>query len=537
MATWCPLPANFAIYAAEEIDAGAVTRRQLAEISTLKASLIEPEQAEEHLQEAYRCYQEALTRYQGVDVDDLIRLAVKVVETNAEARTFWQERFAAVAVDEYQDLNYAQYQLLRAILSVNTDLCVIGDADQAIYGFRGADSTYFLRFAQDFPQSAQIHLTCNYRCPANILKAATAVISHNPSHIQVEMRAQVAAAAKIHIYRAASEKAEAEFVVHTIERLLGGITHFSFDSGRVESQAAVRLDFGGFAILYRLHQQASAIDLALARSGMPYRIAGGNSLWQSPPMKAWKNLIALVVDPDQRPRLLRLLLDLPGVGRQTIAAISDYTATMSCPVPAALAQPHLKITAPAQNTISEFLATLTRWRQTGPAALLDLLELMRRELVVPAWQLGEEQWQCLTGLAATVADRRELLDALVLRRDSDDLYPPADKINVISLHAAKGLEFPVVFIIGCEDGLLPHRPEDGTAAIEEERRLFYVGMTRASQALYLLSSKNRLWHGQRRATALSPFLQEIPEELTEAIKSGCNPKRHKCEKKQQMEWF
>jgi DNA helicase-2/ATP-dependent DNA helicase PcrA len=400
---------------------------------------------------AMEAYAQALAAHHAVDFDDLVGLAGAALAADPGLAAHYRERFRFVSVDEFQDVDEAQYRLLRLIAPPGSHLCVIGDPDQAIYGFRGADASCFERFRTDDPDARLVRLARNYRSSGTIVAASVQMIA--------AARADAPAAEivrgmheRITVHAAASEKAEAEFVVQTIERILGGHSFFSLDSGRASGRGGV-LSFADFAVLYRTDAQAAPLVEALARSGMPFRKHGAGKLGDD--------------------RLIQALLHA-----HAALAEADHGE-----LPATLA------------------AAATRLQQQETAAF-----------DAAAIRLGLER---LTALACSCdGDPARFADALALATEADFFDPRADRVSLLTLHAAKGLEFPVVFIVGLEDGLLPLRfGEMDEAGAAEERRLFYVGMTRAKDRLVLTRAHKRLWRGNVRAQAASPFLADIEREL------------------------
>jgi DNA helicase II / ATP-dependent DNA helicase PcrA len=382
-----------------------------------------------------------------VDLDDLLALPVMLLAGDAALAGRYRERFGFVAVDEYQDVDELQYRLLRLLTTPEANLCVIGDPDQAIYGFRGADVGFFLRFAEDFPAATTVRLTRNYRSSPAIVAGALQAIAPStlvPGRELAAMAAQ-ASPTRITVHQAASDLAEAEFVARTIDRLLGGASFLSLDSGRADGEAEHGLSFADVAVLYRTDAQSEPLAEALGRAGMPFQKRSHDRLLDRPAVRA----------------LVRALRD-PG---------PDGARPLTARLAAAAA---------------------------GPGA--DAAEAL--ELVAPlAERCGD--------------DLDRFLAELALGDEVDTWDPRADRVSLLTLHAAKGLEFPVVFLVGCEDGLLPLRfgPEPSPAETAEERRLFFVGMTRARSHLFLSHARRRAWRGSVREAGPSPFLADLQAAL------------------------
>jgi DNA helicase II / ATP-dependent DNA helicase PcrA len=354
-----------------------------------------------------------------------------------------------VAVDEYQDVDELQYRLLRLLTTPDANLCVIGDPDQAIYGFRGADVGFFLHFTRDFPAATTVRLTRNYRSSPAIVAGALQAIAPStlvPGRELAAMAGQ-ASPTRITVHQAASDLAEAEFVAQTIDRLLGGASFLSLDSGRADGGAEHGLSFADVAVLYRTDAQSGPLAEALGRAGMPFQKRSHDRL-----------------------------LDRPAV-RALVRALRD----------------------PGPDGARPLTARLAAAAAAGPAAAGAAEAL---ELVAPlAERCGD--------------DLDRFLAELALGDEVDTWDPRADRVSLLTLHAAKGLEFPVVFLVGCEDGLLPLRfgPQPSTAELAEERRLFFVGMTRARSHLFLSHARRRSWRGSVREAEPSPFLADLEAAL------------------------
>ena len=438
-------------------------------------------------------YHAALAEAGALDFDDLICRAVQLLETDTAVLDTLQRRFRWISVDEYQDVNAAQHRLLRLLVSGGANLCVIGDPDQAIYGFRGADHRYFLSFASDFPGARQLHLDRNYRSPQAILDAAAQVIARNPDRRATALIADFAEQVKVDVHRAATDRAEAEFVVHQVERLVGGTSYFSLDSGRVDGDGpAEHHAFGDFAVLYRLNAQGRLLEEAFDRSGIPYQTTGGAAAAEREPVRAILSLLWLTVSPDSSTHRARIAAGVRDA--EVAAALSGISSSAGTSGPASV-------------------EALVR------AAAAAWAELRGRE-----YDADEQDRVARVRRAAGRFDTglRDFLTVMALQSETDRYDERADRVTLMSLHAAKGLEFPVVYIVGCEEGLLPYRPaqRDADPDEAEERRLFYVGMTRARQRLVLTHAARRLLFGRTLENRRSGFVEDIEEALREASRAA-----------------
>ncbi|HEV2852257.1 MAG TPA: UvrD-helicase domain-containing protein [Thermoanaerobaculia bacterium] len=403
------------------------------------------------LAERVALYEQGLEGRGLLDFDDLLLKPLALLRERPDLAELYRQRFRWISIDEYQDIDALQYALIRILAPPNSNLCAIGDPDQSIYGFRGADVGFFLRFQQDYPGAKIVHLTRNYRSTRTLVDAACQAI--RPGSLVPDRRlvaVQDGAAERVVIQRAATERAEAELVVHTLERLLGGTSSFSFDSGRVGAGEADELSFDDVAILYRTEAQAAALIEALGRAGIPFQKRSHRPLAEQPGVRA----------------LLPLLRERTGQG--SVETLLEKTV--------------LEIDAEAPD-------------RTG---LLAAAELLRP-------------------LALRSKDDLEAFFAeTALGGEVDAWDPRAERVSLLTLHASKGLEFPVVFLVGCEDGLLPLTwPGAGEPDVAEERRLFFVGLTRARSRLFLFHSRRRTFRGETREACPSPFLADLEEALLE----------------------
>jgi superfamily I DNA/RNA helicase len=426
-------------------------------------------------------YRKLLRAQDLVDLDELVTLPLALLRDDPELVERYRDRWRWVFVDEYQDVDADQYELLRMLVPADGNLCAIGDPDQAIYSFRGADVEYFLRFSRDFADARLVRLTRNYRSAAPILAAAVQAIA--PTSLVRGRRLDPARldpeAPLVGRYAAGSVADEADFVLRTVDELVGGLSHRSLDSGRVDGRTAGTatpggLSFGDIAVLYRTDAQAAAIVDALSRGGVPVQKRSHNRLRDRPGVGA----------------ISRELRHAGGLGG-SLAARVRLTGQV-------LAQRH------AAPTLD------------GPAAVAPEDVWAAVELLTPlALRCGDDLGLFLTEIA-TGAE----VDALDSR---------AEAVTLLTLHAAKGLEFPVVFLVGCEDGLLPLRlpgAPPSADAVAEERRLFFVGVTRAQDRLYVSHTARRLRHGTERDCRPTPFLEAIDPGLFERL-GDAEPRRPK----------
>ena len=416
--------------------------------------------SEEAPGEVLEGYERAMEARNLCDFDDLVLRAADALESDPGIRAQYRRRYRWISVDEYQDVDEQQVRLLKQLAPPDGNLCAIGDPDQAIYGFRGADVRFFSEFRRDFPGTRVVRLTRNYRSDRNIVALSAQVIGRSGSG-PGSVAAVDDAPDLVTLHEAPTERAEAEFIVQSLEQALGGHSFFSIDSGRSTDAGGAALSFSDFAVLYRAGAQVPALVEALRRSGMPFQH-----------------------------RSHRLLLEHPGV----VAAIDALRESRT------------------SGPVSERLEAVCLGDGRRDPQMLEACDLLR------------------PGAVACGDDLERFLSDLVLGTEADTWDPRADRISLLTLHAAKGLEFPVVFIAGCENGLLPLAwGRAGKEVLAEERRLFYVGVTRARTRLYLCRARKRLWRGKVRELPPSPYLADIEERLLERRRSRIPGKRTKDE--------
>jgi uncharacterized protein (TIGR00375 family) len=479
-------------------------------ISLAKAAGLRPTDitADEKLQAAYVAYQAHLHAYRACDYDDILLdfLAwLATDDTTAQLR----QRFPYVLVDEFQDVNAVQYRLVKTLAGEGYGLFVIGDPDQAIYGFRGADPGYFRQVLQDFPQARLCQLATSYRSTQTIVQAAAAVIAHNPDRPSLQLQASGAVGTPLRLYVTPSEVAEGIAVVRQISRMVGGADMVQADqhSERVDHTRS----FSDFGVLVRTGQQAEVLEQCFLQEGLPYRLLGHKSFLEALQVRQVLALARYLLQPEEPLRLLQVLEgEAFHPGKAALAALRQQVQQAAVPCDLQT----LEAAVPAAAAPLQVLgAAVERYR---PLVLEPPVVFLQR------WQeeyggAGDVDLERLLHLAERATSLPDLLDTILLGQAADYEYTstagpiPVEAVKVMTLHAAKGLEFPVVFICGVEEGLLPVQARD--ASLAEERRLFYVGLTRAREAVILLRARSRLRHGQRQQPAPSVFVGELPAAL------------------------
>ncbi len=484
---------------------------------------------DEVVRRVYESYQNLLSRSGGLDFDDLIMKLVELLSTDAEALAKWRDRFRHVLVDEYQDTNRAQYVLVNLLAQEHRNVVVVGDDDQSIYRFRGADVRNILDFRKDYPDSHVVRLEQNYRSSQAILDSAYSVIRHNPERAEKRLWTDRAGGEKVCATQAYNEVEEAEFVADEIERLRR-------TDGRRHAD---------FAVLYRTNAQSRSFEDVLARRRVPYRLVGGVRFWERREVKDLVGYLRFCFNPRDALSFGRIVSVPPRkIGNVTVAALGSFARQSEVDLLSLLAHPGRVPGLPKASVqpLEKFRAQLESVRAVmgvlRPTELLDqVIEVMglRAHYLdgTPQGEARMENLNELRGLAEGFDDRgpdqglEDFLAEVALVSDVDAYDEEGEGVTLITLHMVKGLEFPVVFMVGMEEGLLPHQraldevgesaPADLAATeMAEERRLCYVGMTRAKDRLYLSCAFRRHLYGRSQPAFPSRFLTEIPQSLLAA---------------------
>ena len=492
-------------------------------ISRAKNELVPPEAYftgsyyGEVVKRVYERYQALLAANSGLDFDDLLMVTVRLFDRNPDVLTKYQERYRHVLVDECQDTNQAQYALLRQISGRHHNLFCVADEDQSIYAWRGADYRNIRRLRDDHPDLVTILLEQNYRSTQIILDAARAVIRHNPDRTDKSLFTRRGRGPEITVHEAYDQDDEARFVVDTIAQLT--------------AQEGVRP--GDCAVMYRTNAQSRALEDAFIRAGLPYRLVGATRFYARREIKDLIAFLRLIHNPAEGVSMARVINVPPrGIGKKTVAVLEDAARERDVSVYEVLKvqSPTSKVQSPklgtrAQRALATFLEMLEGWiaaREHETAAqLIDrVLEDTRYgDYLRDGTEEGADRWANVLELRNVAADYKDLtltdfLADVALVSDVDNLGEGVDAPTLLTLHSAKGLEFPVVFITGLEEGILPHsRSLDDPEQMAEERRLMYVGLTRAEDRLFLTYAFRRTRYGESEPADPSRFLDDIPPEL------------------------
>ena len=476
---------------------------------------------EERTAKVYALYQERLRASHAVDFDDLLMLTVLLFRDKPHVLQYYQHLWQYVLVDEYQDTNHAQYQIVNFLSQAHGNLCVVGDDDQSIYRWRGADLNNILDFEQDHPGCKVIRLEQNYRSSQNILDAAGGVVAHNIGRKGKTLWTENPVGESLVFYQARDEQAEADFVVRTIRTL--------------SAEGGYALD--DFAIFYRTNAQSRVLEDALRREVTPYVIVGGLRFYERKEIKDILSYLRLVANPDDSQSFKRIV-NVPsrGIGQATVEKLDGLAITERISIWEACKRVgDRKILGPkAAKALNDLVALIERTRirvevATVPELILELLETtgyladLKNEGTVEA-ESRIENLQELVSAAREFMERSEdqglqaFLDSVALIADIDELAEGRGTVTLMTLHSAKGLEFPVVFITGMEEGVFPHaRALTDDEELEEERRLCYVGMTRAKDRLFLSAALSRRLYNNDAFNLPSRFLDEVPAQLVERV--------------------
>lgn len=499
-------------------------RSVLSEISNGKNDMLEPKAYQvkyngdfrkEKIGEVYELYQKKLKENNALDFDDIINYTIKILTENPDVLEYYTEKFKYVLVDEYQDTNKAQFMLVSILASKYGNITVVGDNDQGIYSFRGADITNILNFEKDFPGSKIVKLEQNYRCTGNILKAANAVIKNNENKYDKKLWTENEEGKLPCIYKAEDEYDEASYIVKQINML------------KMEEY----LKLSDFVILYRMNSQLRAIEDIFRRENIPYKIIGGLKFYERKEIKDIIAYLRLIFNTSDNLSLKRIINEPKrGIGKTSldnIQDISDKTGKSMYEIIKYAEQYELNRVKANSIQFVEVIEELRKQVNQIPISELIKLTLnktgyvkaLENENTIEAESRIQNLEEFLTvaiEFEEQMAENTlaEFLESISLTSDIDNMEESEDTVTLMTLHSAKGLEFPVVFLVGMEEGIFPGYKSIGEIKeLEEERRLFYVGITRAMQYLYLTCAKRRTIFGSTSYNQMSRFLKEIPKDL------------------------
>ena len=506
-------------------------RSVLSEISNAKNEMLEPEQyairakgdfRKEKISSVYELYQKRLKENNAIDFDDIINYAIKILEENADILEYYSNKFQYVLVDEYQDTNKSQFTLVTMLASRNGNITVVGDNDQGIYSFRGADISNILNFERDFPGTKIIKLEQNYRCTGNILRAANAVIKNNEVKYKKELWTQNDEGNLPKVYQADNEYDEASYIVEQIEHL----------------KREEYYKYSDLAILYRMNTQSRAIEDILRRENIPYKIVGGLKFYERKEIKDTIAYLRLIQNTNDNLSLKRIINEPKrGIGKtslEKVEQIAEVSETSMYEVIKRADEFGLnRVFLNSRDFINVIEELRTKKDELSISEMIKLtlkktgyMKALETENTIEAENRIANLDELLT-VAIEFEEEfaenslQEFLEGITLSSDIDNMEEQEDSVTLMTLHSAKGLEFPVVFLVGMEEGIFPgYQSMMEPKELEEERRLCYVGITRAKENLFLTCSKQRTVFGSTSYNPVSRFLNEIPEELLEGYQEA-----------------
>jgi DNA helicase-2/ATP-dependent DNA helicase PcrA len=501
----------------------------------------------------YRTYQNLLSIQGLYDYEDLIFNVVRLLETDPDARRTYHSKFKHIFVDEYQDLNQGQYRIIQALAppqQSGNDICVIGDPDQSIYGFRGSDLNYFKRFINDYPDTAVIRLMHNYRSTQTILDVSYQIIrAHGAQSPEARIYSQINGVKTISVLELADEKAEAEAVAGIIEKLVGGTGFHSIDTGRIDDANLSRAcSYSDFAVLYRTNEQNRIIADVFDRYGIPFQIASRQHVLNQPGLREVISLLKVVegcggfLDYEKA-----MALSKAGIGRKSRDLFKTWCYQNRFSLSEGLIKakrfPVAGLDTSSQQMLNDFSNQMEEFGNktagmTVAGKLFYLIENSKLSSLLQDGAKGRDALDRLLKLSDSYDNRAtDFLATVALQTDTDSYSSRVEKVCLMTMHAAKGLEFTVVFITGCEQDFIPfkrsnHEPAD----VAEERRLFYVAITRAMERLYLTYAKSRRIFGKLQSRSLSPFVADIETRLKKD-ESPRSKKQKRGQKQRQLKLF
>ena len=518
-------------------------QRMLHDVSAFRhrRATVDPPAEDAALAEVFEAYQRQLRKCDLLDFDELLLLGVRLLERRADVRESLQQRLTHVLVDEYQDVDPVQQQLLRFLAGDRSHLWVVGDGDQAIYAFRGAESEHVLRFEQDYPNGRVITLDQSYRFTPQIAAVASQVIRRNASRRPLTLNTANASGAPVHVVSFPDEQAEAAWIVRQIEERVGGTSHYQHYKGKVTDTVSRReQSFRDFAVLCRLHALTKPLQEALRNSGIPHRVVGEARFFDKTIVKDVLAYLRVIHNPHDDSSFAHVLNRPPrGIGGQTQAALEAEAEQHGLSLCAALERS--VVLSSSQRRAARSLVTLIEdvQRTREEKSLSPFIAHVADVTGLRQWRIGqdprhENDLLLLRSIAAkydevnTATALRQFLEEATLALAVDDYDASIDAVSLMTIHAAKGLEFTEVMLCGVEEGSLPRENGD----LEEERRLLYVGLTRAKERAHLLHCRSRFLFGARHDREASRFLLECDENLKETTVISDRHRRSKPEPEQ-----
>lgn len=501
-------------------------RSVMYEISNAKNEMLEPgdyanrsfgDFRKETISKIYELYQKRLKENNALDFDDIINLTIKILMQEPEVLEYYANKFKYILVDEYQDTNKAQFTLITLLAATHGNITVVGDNDQGIYSFRGADISNILNFEKDFIGTKIIKLEQNYRCTKSILNVANAVIKNNPTKYKKELWTENEEGTLVTGYRADNEYDEARYIVNQIE-------HLKYQE---------KFKYSDFTVLYRMNAQSRSIEEILNREGIPYKIIGGLKFYERKEIKDAIAYLRLIHNQNDNMSLRRIINEPKrGIGKTSLDKVQELSEQLEKPMYEIIknaSEYGLNRVYLNSREFIEQIEGLIAKKDTMQVTQLIKLTLditgytkaLENENTIEAETRIENLEELLTVAMEFEKESAEntlaeFLEGITLSSDSDEIDENIDRVTLMTLHSAKGLEFPVVFLVGMEEGIFPgYKSIQEEAGLEEERRLCYVGMTRAKEYLYLTCSRTRTIFGSTSCNAVSRFMKEVPKEMLE----------------------
>jgi DNA helicase-2/ATP-dependent DNA helicase PcrA len=477
---------------------------------------------EKQVADIYEGYEKRLKENNALDFDDLLLYVVRLFKEHPEVLDYYQERWRFISIDEYQDTNRAQYVITNFLAAKYRNICVIGDSDQSIYGFRGADIQNILDFEKDYPEAKMIKLEQNYRSTQPILAVADSIIEKNKQRKSKKMWTESTGGDLVEIWHADNEYHEAQRVSEEIAEL--------------KSKKGVPLK--DMVILYRTNAQSRILEEVLLKFGMPYKVIGGVKFYARKEVKDILAYLRIVMNPNDTDSLLRVI-NVPSrkIGDTTLNKLQAFAASRSLTLGEILKHVEMisEVNDGIKNKLAHFSELLTKWQKESQEVVVSSLvktiikDIDYKTYLLDGTEEGEMRYENILELISVASkyDKHEheplvslssFLEEVALVADTDNINRDADALTMMTLHSVKGLEYPYVFIVGCEENIFPHsRASSNQNELEEERRLMYVGVTRAMKKLYLLAAKERKLYGDYQENEISQFILDIPEHLANRV--------------------
>jgi len=497
----------------------------LDRISYCKSNLITPIEAPAELQEAYRQYQSALKEENALDFDDIIFKTYQLL--NKFPEVLEKLTFKYLMIDEYQDTNKAQYEVIKLLAKRDNNICAIGDSDQSIYAFRGANIQNFLNFGDDFTDLKLIKLEQNYRSTPEIIKSAESVIEKNSDHMQRNLWTNKEKGRQVILCNASNEKAEADYIIKTIQLYMGGISRYEIEAKNI-SDSPIGYGFSDFAVLYRTHMQGNILEESFLKSGIPFQQIGAENFYNHSEIKDILCYLRAVFDPFDEAALVRIInKPVRGIGAATIEKIRLYAKDFGMPFYQACQEiDTLPLSDENKKSLGDFIQLFEEFRLTATKEKLsNLIKIICEKIQIFELYKDKKRQDNIFELLGFSVQFDSLppfkgletfIQETAFMQDKDIYDENKNAVTLLTLHASKGLEYPVVFIAGAEEGLIPYQHNDENSVNdEEERRLFYVGMTRAKDELHIIHAKQRNLFGENIEVQPSRFLNDIPKEIIE----------------------